>query len=551
MSKDVLDVYEFVGVVLGNAGTCTAQAFAITAGQAFAIASNVTLSVYYVSTIRYKMTDQTVKKKLLPTMLGFSCLIGLPICLAPLVMGLYNPRPFEPYCYIGSYPYLCNRRSDVRDCIRGDVSARTEDTVHLIVVIGIGICFFLMLVSLILVVMSVFQTDLTTQRILKEEETLNSDQRRNNSSQMTPHYSTDLEQDNSTSLEQQGARNGSKNIDAFQETKMVLRFALMYIGAFFLTWIWTIIAIVVPVNNETIRRIFDYGKLIGPHAQGFFNALIFIYNQICFARQAKPNLSFSEALRMVIFAPSAVPEVLVSSLDVVHEDKKKMEDDLRIQELIEADFEREEQEISAISPASIPSNFLSADTPSFALSNAMSSQGVDKEWEASQKKNGDPNETRRFYTSTPKEILHWSGDTRKAAMYLDQNLTSGSAGSTSFKSGKESPFRDDNLVDNSRSSARWTPHPNSRRERPRSDRDNESGARSVFTLNSLLSGFSSALSPSSNSHISEEGEDEDVDQEGQAQNTTVAISHLDREGLGDMSKQSDCDVMSFDSCDGV
>ncbi len=111
MSKDVLDVYEFVGVVLGNAGTCTAQAFAITAGQTFAIASNVTLSVYYVSTIRYKMTDQTVKKKLLPFMLGFSCLIGLPICLAPLVMGLYNPRPFEPYCYIGSYPFECNDRA--------------------------------------------------------------------------------------------------------------------------------------------------------------------------------------------------------------------------------------------------------------------------------------------------------------------------------------------------------------------------------------------------------------------------------------------------------
>ncbi len=139
IDESITLVYNFDGAVLGNARTCTAQGFAITAGQAFAMLSNVTLSVYYMSSIRFKMTDKKVRGKLLPIMIIISCVIGLPVCVMPLIMGLYNPQPFEPCTVIGSYPHLCNMKNnnstdtnadntailytnmEAGECIRGDV----------------------------------------------------------------------------------------------------------------------------------------------------------------------------------------------------------------------------------------------------------------------------------------------------------------------------------------------------------------------------------------------------------------------------------------------
>ncbi len=45
---------------------------------------------------------------------------------------------------------------------------------------------------------------------------------------------------------------------------------------------------------------------------------------------------------MVVLTPSIVPEAYVSYLDIVHEDKKKMEEHHRIHQLMDADLESEE-----------------------------------------------------------------------------------------------------------------------------------------------------------------------------------------------------------------
>ncbi len=490
-------VYEFRGIFLGNAGTCAAQGFAISLGQTMAILSNVTLSIYYVSTIRFKMTDQTVQKKLLPIMAGVTCLLGLPGCIISLVRGQFNPQPFEVYCSLGPYPYLCNVKDivdvgfEIPDCIRGDVSPEFEKNSNLWITIVLSLYFIVMVVSLLLVVISVFQTEMAARRMhtLKEEEDTNNEMNAcvNLSVNAEPDIAAGAGGDTNTNTPIR-----QRDIDDYQQTRTVLRIALMYIGAFFLTWVWTFMSVIwtppLDTNTTTYAWVLQYGHTIFLPSQGFFNVLIFIYNEICFARQAKPALTFSQALKMVVFNPSDMPEVLVSSLDVVHEDRNKKEQEERIQELVDLEREQEEEEveISELSPVSVPFNFSSNNTPSFALSNAMSSTGIDKELEEMNKRDGDPNDTRQFYADTPKEYLEFSGDTLPAAWNLEQN----------------SP-----QVPNSR---RTTLDPNQTRESPHAEGSNRSDESSRFTSKSLLSGFSRGISH--NSHISEEEQDGDGDQ---------------------------------------
>ncbi len=103
----------------------------------------------------------------------------------------------------------------------------------------------------------------------------------------------------------------------------------MYVGAFLLTWFWTVVSFFFArEDNGVVDRIFDYGQFFGLPSQGFFNALIFVYNKIHIACQARPNLTFAQALKMVVFTPYIAPEMLVSSLDVVNEDMHQREDNI-------------------------------------------------------------------------------------------------------------------------------------------------------------------------------------------------------------------------------
>ena len=103
----------------------------------------------------------------------------------------------------------------------------------------------------------------------------------------------------------------------------MLKVALMYIGAYLLTWIWSIIAVASGSFSEwgNIWNFLDRAKSVFNPAQGFFNLFIFLYNKIHILRKSREEImSFRHALRIVIVNPWEVPEFLVPSLDIVDKD---------------------------------------------------------------------------------------------------------------------------------------------------------------------------------------------------------------------------------------
>ena len=124
------------------------------------------------------------------------------------------------------------------------------------------------------------------------------------------------------------SQNRSNQINEFQETKTVLLLAIMYTFAFFFTWIWIVTSITgIHMRTVFLTMIADYCKVIFLHCQGLFNAIIFIYNKVHMTRRSKPSLSFFQALKVVIGTPDAIPEMLLSSLELVNEDRRQFEDD--------------------------------------------------------------------------------------------------------------------------------------------------------------------------------------------------------------------------------
>ncbi len=390
MPSDV--IYPYQGASYGTAGTCAAQGFMILLGQAFTIFSNCVLNIYYIFTIRYGMAEETAKRRFLPMMLLCSCLLCIPAAGIPLWLGLINPCPVDTSCYIASYPYECRRLG--LDCIRGgDVSEATSTKLIIPLASLVCLAFLVVIISMVLVVLSVFKTEKETRNevAIPEEE--------RNELGLFLHTNEALQEEQSQA--------NIQAYDEFIETRTTLRLALMYIAAFIITWIWPIVGVFFAgrrfsndfskaIESPAFWYIFYDGKAICLPSQGLFNCIIFIFHKICILRTKSGNeegqrlIPFLSALKSVIISPSQVPEIIVMNIQVVNNQ-------------VTENFAT--REASVVSPAEISSGFRSVETPSFTYSNALSKGGIDSEKEREFKEKGDPSKKRVYYTNVVENIV--------------------------------------------------------------------------------------------------------------------------------------------------
>jgi len=337
MPADVHDIYDFSGKAYGNKATCEAQAFAIVVGQAFAVCANCVLNIYYLCTLRYGTSQEKLNTLVLPIALAVSCLIVFPIGFVPLFFGLLNPRPHEPYCLIGSYPEDCNLLDDI-ECISKTMSPYTE---HLLVCLNtalIGFAFISVIVSLLLVVIAVFKSEMTALEIRKDSE-------KNSHTETECEECTDEQQD-----DDQLEISHVTSLKGFRETLMCGRVALMYIAAFFITWIWTVLSLLGGKLWDFEQGTWDVigdAKLVCLPLQGCINSLIFIYHKAQIIRKRSPEkISFLEAIRRVIISPKTIPpERYVSSIEMIEEYILIREAKVNHREEMEAEYKHSEADL--------------------------------------------------------------------------------------------------------------------------------------------------------------------------------------------------------------
>lgn len=105
---------------MGNIGTCDAQGFIIHLGNVGSALYNCALSVYYVSVIKFSMSDNAFKRKIEPflhTLINAYTIFGA--CF--LLSGEYF-NSIGNMCWISAVPPSCINDPD-EECIRGDEKA--------------------------------------------------------------------------------------------------------------------------------------------------------------------------------------------------------------------------------------------------------------------------------------------------------------------------------------------------------------------------------------------------------------------------------------------
>ena len=345
MPKDT--IYPFEGKKLGSFATCEAQAFLYFVGTVFAICGNVALNIFYLCSIRYKMKEERIKKFVEPVMLFFAVLLTVPVPVVLLLGNFLNPSPFESYCSFGGYPKECTNRDDVQ-CIRGDPNSSSIQFIRTYLYCGIFLAFGTIIVSMVLIILTVYRAETGATSVSK------------------PKSNSMISKENPDLLEEEEEDDDVDQGEGFQlvHTRIILRQAIMYIAAFFLIWFFTLISYFMP--EVWAVQIF---KCIFQPLQGLFNALIFVYHKVYNIRRSNKDLTFQEALFVLRTAPSQVPEVLLSRIDLVSTQMNNYNAGEEIESC------SDDLSPSMLSPYS--GNSLNTPSlPSVDLSNAISSTGI-------------------------------------------------------------------------------------------------------------------------------------------------------------------------------
>ena len=292
MPSNTREVYPFFkGKMIGNTQTCAVQAFAYIFGFNLTFNASLALSLFYLCKIRYNMRDEILRRYVEP----FFLVSGLTFSFAGPIMlyqkQLYNPVPFVSWCNFGDYPYGCFLDDDI-ECIRGGDSSGFYQARGVFIGSIIGVSIHV--VSMFLIVLSVYQADREWQ-IKTKDNSVSRDA-------STAPNQTEEEDSNSTATRESADQNVQ-----FSNTKIIAKQALMYVAAFCATNVF-----IPNITSNTGSTTLQIMTLILKPSQGFFNAIIFVNHKVYTLQQCHSDLSFSEALRIVITSTSSVPEMIIT-----------------------------------------------------------------------------------------------------------------------------------------------------------------------------------------------------------------------------------------------
>ncbi len=314
MPHDVYEIYPFAGEALGTILTCEVQGTLNLMGTLFVLGSNTTLNLYYVCTFRFTMPEEKFKQYIMPAMLTLYMTLTIVVSIYILRNGMINPTPFGNYCTFESYPFGCTEALDyIRnnnkeengqedditspsslECIRGGHEGGRMATLMYNI---LGIAFVILLASIMLVVVTVLDVELSIRRRRRDLHDI----------------SSTVENDIRNPMQEQ--------IEDLKRARTAMIQALMYISAVLLSWIFNVL-----LKKSSTTTPFDSSNIVAPlkvffrPLQGFFNAMIFVCQKIFTLRQSNRTLNFRGAFKQVILSPHTVPQEIVSRIEIATED---------------------------------------------------------------------------------------------------------------------------------------------------------------------------------------------------------------------------------------
>jgi len=278
-------IYPFEGPSFGTTKTCEAQGLVYAIGNAININVSIILYIYYLAALRLKMPDHKFSKRIEPVLLSLAIIV--PLVLAPIILmrrKIINPSPYASFCYIAPYPLHCNEpRYEDEQCIRGE--GNTDIFMYLLLALT-----FLAVTTLLISMALIIHFFWGIERAKKRREVRST----GDLSADPEHFQTDEEASH------------------YELTILLTKQALMYFGAFLLTWSWMFLKFTLDDNH-----LFQIMFAIFHPLQGFYNLVIFVYHKM-WSLQRKSDIGAFEAFILTFRSPDDVPLERVSNMSHVN-----------------------------------------------------------------------------------------------------------------------------------------------------------------------------------------------------------------------------------------
>jgi hypothetical protein len=262
----------------GNKTTCQIQGFLITLGIVGGVTLYNCLAWYMVCKITFRMDDKTMRNKIEPYMMIVAIALALSGTIFFLVKDLINPSFFNSFCSIAPYSEDCNDVSSDEwyDCVSGNEAAMKpfERSLNFTIVV-IAVNVVLILVAMFLIIKTAFGNQ-------KKSKDANEQISDTNSPSANDIFSSE---DDSTSDNHEQQKFNTTDL---KYSRVLILQALMYIMAFFLTWIFMVLSTLLESNTPTFMEI---SKAVLLPLQGFWNMIIFVYDKAYLVRQVDPSKS--------------------------------------------------------------------------------------------------------------------------------------------------------------------------------------------------------------------------------------------------------------------
>mmetsp|Transcript_8797 Transcript_8797/g.16602 ORF Transcript_8797/g.16602 Transcript_8797/m.16602 type:complete len:694 (+) Transcript_8797:336-2417(+) len=298
MPKDM--IYEQFDdlLVLGNNTTCNVQGFMYICGFLSGTMFTTILCYYYLCAIHFRMKDVTFRRYVEPASYFFN--FSFTIILAALTWeyDLIHPTPLHPFCTTSAYPYWC-RTSD-KECMSFSIRRGGQLILWPLSTIFFGINALIIVVSLLIIVCSIYAGERKLRRYFKSENN-------NMSRDVKNAYWRD-----------------------FTYTKSVVRQSLYYVSAFIAVYTFHFITSASDLGDDTLppilaSRWLQISYVTLRPSQGTFNLMIFLYHKIWSLRRNLPSLGFFEALKEVLSKGnssdrSKSQDRIVSKIEIVMRD---------------------------------------------------------------------------------------------------------------------------------------------------------------------------------------------------------------------------------------
>ncbi len=287
----------YQGPTLGTNGTCLAQGIFVNVGGGAIMDATLFLAGYYVCTA-LRMSNWAITRIYEPACFAYIIIFNFFGTYRLVKSGFINIRHWSAFCGMSPIPNYCHDL-DAWTGMAGDVDLSrcswptdphdawffTENWLRYYTLVA----SILLVLALIVVIIVVCRNE---KKMIKEESMM---------------------QDDSSESEEELGAGDTKTPPKLNATRLIIRQAIMYILAFFLTWIFVII----PWDASSPKIIEVLESILLPLG-GFWNMLIFVHIKILLVREANPVIDSNlKAFMVLIREPDTVPEMVLSGMENV------------------------------------------------------------------------------------------------------------------------------------------------------------------------------------------------------------------------------------------